>query len=167
MDSVTQLNCDVVVVGGGPAGIAAAITAAEDGKRVVLLDDNPRAGGQIWRGGPAASRLSAAESWFERLKRSSVQTIFGARVFHAGDGIVEAESDRSLLRIHFAKLILATGARELFLPFPGWTLPNRRRRGRIAGSGEIRFAGGRKTGCACRNGPTVAGCRGVPEQAWR
>ncbi len=124
MDSVTQLNCDVVVVGGGPAGIAAAITAAEDGKRVVLVDDNPRAGGQIWRGGPGASRLSGAERWFERLKRSSVQTVFGARVFHAGDEIVEAESDRSLLRIHFAKLILATGARELFLPFPGWTLPN-------------------------------------------
>ena len=124
MDSVTQLNCDVAVVGGGPAGIAAAVTAAEDGKRVVLVDDNARAGGQIWRGEPAATHLGEAESWFERLKRSTVQTVFGARVLHAGDGIVDAESDRSLLRIHFSKLIIATGARELFLPFPGWTLPN-------------------------------------------
>ncbi len=124
MDSVTQLNCDVVVVGGGPAGIAAAVTAAEHGRRVVLVDDNPRAGGQIWRGGPGAGLSSNAESWFERLKRSTVQAVFGARVFHASDAVVEAETDRSLLQIHFAKLILATGARELFLPFPGWTLPN-------------------------------------------
>jgi NADPH-dependent 2,4-dienoyl-CoA reductase/sulfur reductase-like enzyme len=124
VDSVTQLNCDVLVVGGGPAGIAAAVTAAAHGKQVVLVDDNARAGGQIWRGGPGASRLSEAEGWFERLKRSSVQTVFGARVFHARDEIVDAESDRSLLQIRFARLVLATGARELFLPFPGWTLPN-------------------------------------------
>jgi NADPH-dependent 2,4-dienoyl-CoA reductase/sulfur reductase-like enzyme len=102
VDSVTQLNCDVLVVGGGPAGIAAAVTAAAHGKQVVLVDDNARAGGQIWRGGPGASRLSEAEGWFERLKRSSVQTVFGARVFHARDEIVDAESDRSLLQIRFA-----------------------------------------------------------------
>jgi D-hydroxyproline dehydrogenase subunit alpha len=124
MNSVIPLNCDVAVVGGGPAGIAAAVTAAEAGRRVVMVDDNPRAGGQIWRGGPAAGHLSEADRWFDRLKRSGVEAVFGARVFQAGEGIVEAESDRSLLHIHSAKLILATGARELFLPFPGWTLPN-------------------------------------------
>jgi D-hydroxyproline dehydrogenase subunit alpha len=124
VDSVTQLNCDVAVVGGGPAGIAAAVTAAEEGRRVIFLDDNPRAGGQIWRGGPAADHVSEADRWFERLKRSGVQTMFGARVFHAADGFVEAEDDRTLSQIHYSKIILATGARELFLPFPGWTLPN-------------------------------------------
>src|SRR5262249_34375915 len=93
VDNVTQLSCDVLVVGGGPAGSAAAVTAAESGRRVALVDDNPQAGGQIWRGGPGASRVSEAERWFERLNRSSVRKLFGARVFHAGDGIVEAESD--------------------------------------------------------------------------
>jgi len=51
MDSVIQRNFDVAVIGAGPAGIAAAVAAAESGARVALLDDNPAPGGQIWRGG--------------------------------------------------------------------------------------------------------------------
>ena len=53
MDNVTQQSFDVVVVGAGPAGIAAAVTAAESGARVALIDDNPAPGGQIWRAGAA------------------------------------------------------------------------------------------------------------------
>ncbi|MEI9978665.1 MAG: FAD-dependent oxidoreductase [Edaphobacter sp.] len=41
---------DVLVVGAGPAGIAAAVRAAEEGRRVGLVDGNALAGGQIWRG---------------------------------------------------------------------------------------------------------------------
>jgi len=44
-------RADVIVVGAGPAGIAAATAAARHGQSVLLLDDNPAAGGQIWRGG--------------------------------------------------------------------------------------------------------------------
>ncbi|MDE1179671.1 FAD-dependent oxidoreductase, partial [Paraburkholderia sp.] len=44
---------DVVVIGAGPAGLHAAWAAARHGARVAILDDNPRAGGQIWRHGPA------------------------------------------------------------------------------------------------------------------
>src|SRR5471032_1501029 len=43
---------DIVVVGAGPAGLNAAYAAAREGATVALLDDNPRAGGQIWRQGP-------------------------------------------------------------------------------------------------------------------
>ena len=50
--------------------------------------------------------------------------ISGTRVFYAHSGALEAESDHSLCQLVYGKLILATGARELFLPFPGWTLPN-------------------------------------------
>ncbi|HEV2213849.1 MAG TPA: FAD-dependent oxidoreductase, partial [Terracidiphilus sp.] len=42
---------ETLIVGAGPAGIAAAVTAAERGARVGLVDDNPAAGGQIWRDG--------------------------------------------------------------------------------------------------------------------
>src|SRR5271169_6920410 len=124
MASVKHLTFDVAVVGAGPAGIAAALAAASSGKAIGLIDDNPAAGGQIWRGARNAPRHSAAFSWFERLSRSAVQIVRGARVFDVADGQLAAESDDSAIQIAYGKLILATGARELFLPFPGWTLPN-------------------------------------------
>lgn len=124
MDSIAQLNCDVAVVGGGPAGIAAAVTAAESGQSVGLVDDNLRLGGQIWRCATSAPLPADAGRWLDRLAKSRVQIVSGARVFHAGEALLEAETDESLFQIHCQKVILATGARELFLPFPGWTLPN-------------------------------------------
>lgn len=124
MDSVTQLSFDVVVIGAGPAGIAAAVSAAESGVSIALIDDNPAPGGQIWRGGTGASRRTEAGRWLRLLAESRVTLISGARVFNIQVGALEAESDLALWEIHFDKLILCTGARELFLPFPGWTLPN-------------------------------------------
>jgi NADPH-dependent 2,4-dienoyl-CoA reductase/sulfur reductase-like enzyme len=124
MDSITELNFDVAVVGSGPAGIAAAVSAAESGQSVALIDDNPRPGGQIWRGGVSASQPVEANYWFDLLGKSRVQVIRGARVFHADAGSLEAETDESLFEMRHRKLVVATGARELFLPFPGWTLPN-------------------------------------------
>jgi len=111
---------DVVVVGAGPAGLAAACRAAERGKRVAMLDDNPLPGGQIWRG---ASQEAAG--WIRRAQRLGVEWIAGARVFDAPEPqqlAVEMFADEC--RIGYGSLILATGARERFLPFPGWTLPN-------------------------------------------
>jgi D-hydroxyproline dehydrogenase subunit alpha len=124
VDNTMQLSFDMVVVGGGPSGIAAAVAASQSGKRVALLDDNPCLGGQIWRGGASASQPPVANSWFQQLEKSTVRVIAGARVIHATSGILNAETDHSLFPIRYDKLILATGARELFLPFPGWTLPN-------------------------------------------
>ena len=124
MDSVKHLRFDVAVVGAGPAGIAAAPAAADSGRTIGLIDDNPTAGGQIWRGAYNSARPSASSIWFDRLNKSAVQIVRGARVFHAAAGELAAESDDSVIQISYGKLILATGARELFLPFPGWTLPN-------------------------------------------
>ncbi len=124
MDSVNHLRFDVAIVGAGPAGIAAALAAADSGRTVGLIDDNPTAGGQIWRAAYNSARPSASSIWFDRLNKSAVQIVSGARVFHAAPGELVAESDDSAIQITYGKLILATGARELFLPFPGWTLPN-------------------------------------------
>ena len=124
MDSVTQRSFDVAVIGAGPAGIAAAVTAAESGANVALIDDNPAPGGQIWRGGANASHHPEAAHWLNLLSNSGVTRIAGTRVFYARNGALDAESDHSLSQLLYSKLILATGARELFLPFPGWTLPN-------------------------------------------
>jgi D-hydroxyproline dehydrogenase subunit alpha len=124
VSSATQLSFDVVVIGAGPAGLAAAVSAAQHSRRVALLDDNPRPGGQIWRHGIGTSNSPDAKYWFEALAKSNVQVISGARVFGAERMFLEAETNDGILQIEFGRLVLATGARELFLPFPGWTLPN-------------------------------------------
>ena len=115
-----RLMTDVVVIGAGPAGIAAAVHAAEAGARTLLLDEQARPGGQVWRGDPPR----AARAWLDRLERSGAQVLAGATVVDApapGELLV-ARGDRPV-RVRFERLVLATGARELFLPFPGWTLP--------------------------------------------
>src|SRR5271170_5306958 len=124
MDSVKHLRFDVAVVGAGPAGIAAALAAADSGRTIGLIDDNPAAGGQIWRDAQNSARPPASSIWLDRLNKIGVQIVRGARVFHAAKGELAAESDDSAIQISYGKLILATGARELFLPFPGWILPN-------------------------------------------
>lgn len=105
---------DAIVVGAGPAGLKAAATAAKQGLNVVLIDDSPSAGGQIWRG-EQNENIAAVEN---------VPRMFATRaVGLLRSGVLLAEKYGLPLELPFRKLILATGARERFLPFPGWTLP--------------------------------------------
>lgn len=123
MDSEAR-QYDVLVVGAGPAGLAAATCAAESGLRAGLVDDNPELGGQIWRGAISESK-SEASQWSRRLGAAGVDVFRQTRVFHQSEpGVLLAEDEDRLWRFGYRKLILATGARERFLPFPGWTLPN-------------------------------------------
>jgi len=120
---------DVVVVGSGPGGMAAATVAAEAGCRVCMVDDNASPGGQIWRG----LRPESAEkyphgrsfvSWSARFERSSCEVLQGWEVVHQPEaGVLRLERGGESWTVGFGKLIVATGAREGFLPFPGWTLP--------------------------------------------
>lgn len=115
---------DVLVVGGGPAGIAAAACAAECGLQVGLVDDNPALGGQIWRG-EAGNAASGTSDWYARLHAARVRVLCGSRIFHQPEPeTLLAEGPDGALELKYTKLILATGARERSLPFPGWTLPN-------------------------------------------
>jgi D-hydroxyproline dehydrogenase subunit alpha len=120
---------DVVVVGAGPGGMAAATVAAEAGCRVCLLDDNAAAGGQIWRGfRPETARKyphgSRFIEWAARLQRTGCEVGQGWRAIDQPTvGLLRLERDGERRDVGFGKLILATGARERFLPFPGWTLP--------------------------------------------
>jgi NADPH-dependent 2,4-dienoyl-CoA reductase/sulfur reductase-like enzyme len=119
-------NFQVLVVGSGPAGIAAAVCAAENGMNVGLLDDNPAPGGQIWRSGtkPASSHGNESK-WRSRLLAAPITQLQGWSVFdEPRPSILSAERRGELAEFHYESLILATGARERFLPFPGWTLPN-------------------------------------------
>jgi len=117
---------DVLVVGGGPAGIAAAVRAAETGARVGIVDENFAPGGQIWRSRPSEQEhTKEASKWRTRLNARGVTVLCGKRVFHQPQpGVLLAEGLDDLRELSYRTLILATGARERFLPFPGWTLPN-------------------------------------------
>jgi D-hydroxyproline dehydrogenase subunit alpha len=116
---------DVVVIGAGPAGMAAATCAAECGARVGLVDDNFSLGGQIWRAGSTSGSSPEARKWVERVRAARITILCGLRVFDQPEtGVLLAEAAEQTCELHYDKLIIATGARERFLPFPGWTLPN-------------------------------------------
>src|SRR5215472_11288259 len=124
MNSSEQLRYEILVVGGGPAGLAAAASAAESGAHVAIVDDNFKLGGQIWRAAQEGENAEAAR-WVERLRRANVTILCGFRTFDQPHrGLLLADGPDDVCELYYEKLIVATGARERFLPFPGWTLPN-------------------------------------------
>src|SRR6185437_4581861 len=125
-DTTMSHEFDIVVVGAGPAGLAAATAAAGMGRKVAVLDDNPHVGGQIWRAGAGKSAADRArEQAVAGLESSSAELFAGRQVVDASPGSLQAwvGAEQRLESFQFESLILATGARERFLPFPGWTLP--------------------------------------------
>ncbi|WP_155095722.1 NAD(P)/FAD-dependent oxidoreductase [Paracoccus aestuariivivens] len=129
---------DIVVIGAGPAGMAAATEAASHDVRVLLCDENPAPGGQIYRAitrnRPVAFKLLGA-SYAEGLPL--VQRFLDCRADYAAGATVwslqgahpESEPEIGLTlggsarRIRAGRVILATGATERPMPVPGWTLP--------------------------------------------
>lgn len=118
---------DVLVVGAGPGGMAAAVVAAGAGRRVCLVDENAAVGGQIWRGAehkPKSAQSPVYRLWLEHLQQCGGELWKGWRVVAAPEeGVLRLENGTASRDVAYRKLILATGARERFLPFPGWTLP--------------------------------------------
>ncbi|PMS22106.1 FAD/NAD(P)-binding oxidoreductase [Trinickia dabaoshanensis] len=121
-----KANFDIVVAGAGPAGLAAAHAAASGGLSVAVIDDNPRAGGQIWRQGPHAKKPAALSRMLGDLIRNPNVTSYQATrislLADAREMIVDC-AEHGGMSISFARLVIATGARERLLPFDGWTLP--------------------------------------------
>ena len=119
---------DVAVVGAGPGGMAAAAIAAEAGLTVCLLDDNHNPGGQIWRGLHPDKSITSAHgrefaTWSGRLRRTNCEMWARSQVIdRPAPNVLRIERDGEVRDLSYGKLILATGARERFLPFPGWTL---------------------------------------------
>ncbi|BAM88194.1 opine oxidase subunit A [Bradyrhizobium oligotrophicum S58] len=124
---------DVVVIGAGPAGLAATATVADAGLSTLLLDENAGPGGQVWRAinstpvkteallgtdywSGAGIAKAASESDAEIIHRATVWSLdrnleLGISV-GGGSAFIKAR-----------RVIIATGAQERPFPIPGWTLP--------------------------------------------
>ena len=130
---MSVLQADVAVVGAGPAGLAAALAAADLGAQVVLVDAGQAIGGQIYRQpatSGAAGRPSVGPKLPQRLRRVDghprIQYRPSTTVWHATSGAGEAEFRLWLPsgdQLQVRAVVVATGAAEISLPFPGWDLP--------------------------------------------
>ncbi len=126
----------IVIVGAGPAGMAAARLLAEHGLRPLVVDRAPAPGGQIWRA-PGVGELDRAlpghdpeiaararESFLELARRGAID-------WYPLTTVVDLTRDRlwalgpsaEVDSTGFDRLVLCPGAMERILPFPGWTLP--------------------------------------------
>jgi len=117
---------DLLVIGAGPAGMKAAVVASGLGLAVALVDENAQPGGQIWRGAErgGSSHTALYQQLRSALLASSVQMLCGWRVIaKVAKKTLRLECDGEAIDLRYGNLLLATGARERFLPFPGWTLP--------------------------------------------
>ena len=109
----------MLVVGGGAAGLSAAIAAAELGADVVLADEGPEPGGRLlWEGGHAHARELS-----ERARKAGVELLCSAPALGHFDGLVPVWQGDTLHQVRAAQHVYATGAIEQPLVFAGNDLP--------------------------------------------
>ena len=129
---------DLAVAGAGPAGMSAAIQAASLGLSVLVADEQPAPGGQVFRSVEAASGDPALAGEFldnggalardfraALLPGGSIEYQPRTTLWHVdlAAGVLSALCNGASEEIGFSRLLLATGAQERPVPIPGWTLP--------------------------------------------
>jgi NADPH-dependent 2,4-dienoyl-CoA reductase/sulfur reductase-like enzyme len=125
---------DLLVVGGGPAGINAARAAHDAGLSVLLVDERPSLGGQIYKQpgpgftvtDPAAMdrQYRAGRAVIESLDGTSVEVRLRTSVVAAEAGnVVLVGGDGTASIVAAPRIVVATGAHDRPVPLPGWTLP--------------------------------------------
>jgi thioredoxin reductase len=157
------MTVDVVVVGAGPAGLAAATTCAQHGLSIVLVDEQPSPGGQVYRGiaeAPRARRhvlgadFEAGVSLVDAFMRSGADYSPGTTVWSIaprGDGFdIALRVARQSQLVHARAVVIATGALERPFPIPGWTLPGVM----MAGAAQALL---KSSGLVARQGVVLAG----------
>jgi len=120
----------IAIIGAGPAGLAAAMTAAEHNEQVVVIDSAPRPGGQYWRHLTKVEGYKSGRSdkYFRAMQENEkIIYISGAQIWSAVPGengitlnYLAAGIESSITA---QKVILATGAHDRAIPFTGWERP--------------------------------------------
>lgn len=125
---------DLLIIGAGPAGMSAAVQARQLGLDVLVVDEQPAPGGQIWR----AVEARATSDMASLLGEEYVAGLPLAQAFRASGALYEpatrvwqiepgwevfiSRADQAE-RVRASAVLLATGAQERPAPFYGWTLP--------------------------------------------
>ena len=143
-DRLSEEERDLLIVGAGPAGLAAAEAAAHAGVIATVLDERPAPGGQFFKqlapshrfdAGRACDRqFASGAALIERVRAAGVEIIDGATVWtvaapdrgtRAGRAAAEVDvlAGGQVRRYRARQLIIASGAYEKPHPVPGWTLP--------------------------------------------
>lgn len=153
-------DTNLAVIGAGPAGMAAAITAAQAGLSVTLLDEQPSCGGQIYRNieHTSVQRASilgkdymAGRKLADELTDAKLSYVSQASVWHAGqDGTLHYSRQGAAFALAADRILIATGALERPVPIPGWTLPGVM----MAGAGQVLL---KQSGLVAK-GAVLAGC---------
>jgi len=132
---------DIIVIGGGPAGLSAAITASDFGLNVLVLDEQHSPGGQLYRNieradesilTPLGPDYTKGLILIEQFRKSGAKYYGGSIVWNIeSDGTVYFSNKGRSTQIHAKYIIIAIGATERPVPFAGWNLPG------VMGAGAI------------------------------
>ncbi len=125
---VERIETEIFIAGGGIAGLAAAEILLEAGKDFILVDEYPYIGGQYLRDNPDYRPLDTPTRKYGfhlRDHLSKADNIWTETLVagYYGNGEIAVVKKEKPYIIKADKILIATGAREKFLPFPGWTLP--------------------------------------------
>ncbi|MCC0035347.1 MAG: FAD-dependent oxidoreductase [Hoeflea sp.] len=151
-------SADLIVIGAGPAGMSAARRAAGSGLSVLLLDEQPAPGGQIYRDVDRASKTRGAIlgsdfidglALTRRLAHDNITHLRGAVVWQIEEATrVNFTRNGKAELAEGRRILLATGALERPMPVPGWTLPGVM----TAGAAQILL---KQSGIACERAVLV------------
>jgi thioredoxin reductase/bacterioferritin-associated ferredoxin len=132
---------DIIIIGAGPAGLSAAVAAAGYGLDVLVLDEQPTLGGQIYRNIESASDhtlailgpdYSQGLALVERFRNSTAEYLGNAIVWRIDpNGNICFSRQGKSMEINAKHILIATGAMERPVPFAGWTLPG------VMGAGAV------------------------------